>query len=152
MSSASWRERGISGYELIRAMGMTRAGDLLGLVEYPAVEERTFAEEMERLNRIARPWAIFAEPVPEGHLVGAVDVLDDTEVPGQKATVRVISTGTQGQWARMPTTRTMNPMKQTGPWSRRRSRLLSQGEAMRVPIGLTQRPWNRFWKAQSFRP
>ncbi len=84
------RERGISGYELIRAMGMTRAGDLLGLVEYPAVEERTFAEEMERLNRIARPWAIFAEPVPEGHLVGAVDVLVDTEVPDQKATVRVI--------------------------------------------------------------
>lgn len=84
------RERGISGYELIRAMGMTRAGDLLGLVEYPAVEERTFAEEMERLNRIARPWAIFAEPVTEGHLVGAVDVLVDTEVPDQKATVRVI--------------------------------------------------------------
>lgn len=84
------RERGISGYELIRAMGMTRAEDLLGLVEYPAVEERTFAEEMERLNRIARPWAIFAEPVPEGHLVGAVDVLVDTEVPDQKATVRVI--------------------------------------------------------------
>ena len=84
------RERGISGYELIRAMGMTRAGDLLDLVEYPAVEERTFAEEMERLNRIARPWAIFAEPVPEGHLVGAVDVLVDTEVPDQKATVRVI--------------------------------------------------------------
>lgn len=84
------RERGISGEELIRAMGMTRAGDLLGLVEYPAVEERTLAEEMERLNRIARPWAIFAEPVPEGHLVGAVDVLVDTEVPDQKATVRVI--------------------------------------------------------------
>lgn len=84
------RERGISGYELIRAMGMTRAGDLLGLVEYPAIEEKTLAEEMERLNRIARPWAIFAEPVPEGHLVGAVDVLVDTEVPDQKATVRVI--------------------------------------------------------------
>lgn len=84
------RERGISGYELIRAMGMTRAGDLLGLVEYPAIEEKTLAEKMERLNRIARPWAIFAEPVPEGHLVGAVDVLVDTEVPDQKATVRVI--------------------------------------------------------------
>lgn len=84
------REQGLSGYELIRAMGMTRAGDLLDLVEYRDAEEKTLAEEMERLNRIARPWAIFAEPVPEGHLVGAVDVLVDTEIPDQKATVRVI--------------------------------------------------------------
>lgn len=84
------REQGLSGYELIRAMGMTRAGDLLDLAEYRDAEEKTLAEEMERLNRIARPWAIFAEPVPEGHLVGAVDVLVDTEIPDQKATVRVI--------------------------------------------------------------
>lgn len=84
------RERGISGEDLIRAMGVTRAGDLLTLVGYSDAEEKSLAEAMDRLNRIARPWAIFAEPVPEGHLVGAVDVLVDTEVPDQKATVRVI--------------------------------------------------------------
>lgn len=84
------RERGISGEDLIRAMGVTRAGDLLTLVGYSDAEEKSLAEAMDSLNRIARPWAIFAEPVPEGHLVGAVDVLVDTEVPDQKATVRVI--------------------------------------------------------------
>lgn len=84
------RERGISGEDLIRAMGVTRAGDLLTLVGYSDAEEKSLAEAMARLNSIARPWAIFAEPVPEGHLVGAVDVLVDTEVPDQKATVRVI--------------------------------------------------------------
>lgn len=84
------RERGISGEDLIRAMGVTRAGDLLTLVGYSDAEEKSLAEAMDRLNRIARPWAIFAEPVPEGHLVGAVDVLVDTEIPDQKATVRVI--------------------------------------------------------------
>lgn len=84
------RERGISGEKLIRAMDVTRAENLLDLVDYRGTEEKPLTEEMERLNRIARPWAIFAEPVPEGHLVGAVDVLVDTEVPDQKATVRVI--------------------------------------------------------------
>lgn len=84
------RERGISGEDLIRAMGVTRAGDLLTLVGYSDAEEKSLAEAMARLNSIARPWAIFAEPVPEGHLVGAVDVLVDTEVPDQRATVRVI--------------------------------------------------------------
>lgn len=84
------RERGISGEDLIRAMGVTRAGDLLTLVGYSDAEEKSLAEAMARLNSIARPWAIFAEPVPEGHLVGAVDVSVDTEVPDQRATVRVI--------------------------------------------------------------
>lgn len=84
------RERGISGDELIHAMGVTRAEDLLDLVDYHDTEEKSLEGEMERLNSIARPWAIFAEPVPEGHLVGAVDVLVDTEVPDQKVTVRVI--------------------------------------------------------------
>ena len=84
------RERGISGDEFIHAMGVTRAEDLLDLVDYHDTEEKSLEGEMERLNSIARPWAIFAEPVPEGHLVGAVDVLVDTEVPDQKVTVRVI--------------------------------------------------------------
>lgn len=84
------RERGISGYELIRAMGMTRAGDLLGLVEYPDVEDKSLAEEMARLNRSAAPWMLFAEPVPEGISAGAMDVLVDTEDPDQKARVRVV--------------------------------------------------------------
>lgn len=84
------RERGISGDEFIHAMGVTRAEDLLDLVDYHDTEEKSLEGEMERLNSIARPWAIFAEPVPEGHLVGAVDVLVDTEVPEQKVTVRVI--------------------------------------------------------------
>lgn len=84
------RERGISGEKLIRAMDVTRAEDLLDLVDYRGTEEKPLTEEMERLNRIARPWAIFAEPIPEGHLVGAVDVLVDTDDPDQKATVRVI--------------------------------------------------------------
>lgn len=84
------RERGISGEDLIRAMGVTRAGDLLTLVGYSDAEEKSLAEAMARLNSIARPWAIFAEPVLEGHLVGAVDVSVDTEVPDQRATVRVI--------------------------------------------------------------
>lgn len=84
------RERGISGDEFIHAMGVTRAEDLLDLVDYHDTEEKSLEGEMERLNSIARPWAIFAEPVPERHLVGAVDVLVDTEVPDQKVTVRVI--------------------------------------------------------------
>lgn len=84
------REQGLSGYELIRAMGMTRAGDLLGLVEYRDAEEKTLAEEMERLNRIARPWAIFAEPVAEGHRAGMVSALIDTDDPNQYARVQVI--------------------------------------------------------------
>lgn len=84
------REQGLSGYELIRAMGMTRAGDLLGLVEYPDVEDKTLAEEMERLNRIARPWAIFAEPVAEGHRAGMVSALIDTDDPNQYTRVQVI--------------------------------------------------------------
>lgn len=84
------RERGISGYELIRAMGMTRAGDLLGLVEYPDVEDKNLAEEMARLNRSAAPWMLFAEPVPEGISAGAMDVIVDTEDPDQKARVRVV--------------------------------------------------------------
>lgn len=84
------RERGISGYELIRAMGMTRAGDLLGLVEYPDVEDKILAEEMARLNRSAAPWMLFAEPVPEGISAGAMDVIVDTEDPDQKARVRVV--------------------------------------------------------------
>lgn len=84
------RERGISGDEFIHAMGVTRAEDLLDLVDYHDTEEKSLEGEMERLNSIARPWAIFAEPVPEGHMVGAVDVLVDTEVPDQKVTVRVI--------------------------------------------------------------
>ena len=84
------RERGISGEELIRAMGMTRAGDLLGLVEYPDVEDKSLAEEMARLNRSAAPWMLFAEPVPEGISAGAMDVIVDTEDPDQKARVRVV--------------------------------------------------------------
>lgn len=84
------RERGISGEELIRAMGMTRAGDLLGLVEYPDVENKSLAEEMARLNRSAAPWMLFAEPVPEGISAGAMDVIVDTEDPDQKARVRVV--------------------------------------------------------------
>lgn len=84
------RERGISGEELIRAMGMTRAGDLLGLVEYPDVEDKSLAEEMARLNRSAAPWMLFAEPVPEGISAGAMDVIVDTEDPDQKARVRIV--------------------------------------------------------------
>lgn len=84
------REQGLSGYELIRAMGMTRAGDLLGLVEHRDAEEKTLAEEMERLNRIARPWAIFAEPVAEGHRAGMVSALIDTDDPNQYTRVQVI--------------------------------------------------------------
>lgn len=84
------RERGISGEELIRAMGMTRARDLLSLVEYPDVEDKSLAEEMARLNRSAAPWMLFAEPVPEGISAGAMDVIVDTEDPDQKARVRVV--------------------------------------------------------------
>lgn len=84
------REQGLSGNELIRAMGMTRAGDLLGLVEYRDAEEKTLEEEMERLNRIARPWAIFAEPVAEGHRAGMVSALIDTDDPNQYTRVQVI--------------------------------------------------------------
>lgn len=84
------REQGLSGYDLIRAMGMTRAGDLLGLVEYRDAEEKTLTEEMERLNRIARPWAIFAEPVVEGHRAGMVSALIDTDDPNQYTRVQVI--------------------------------------------------------------
>lgn len=84
------REQGLSGYELIRAMGMTRAGDLLDLVEYRDAEEKTLAEEMERLNRIARPWAIFAEPVAEGHRAGMVSALIDTDDSNQYTRVQVI--------------------------------------------------------------
>lgn len=84
------REQGLSGYDLIRAMGTTRAGDLLGLVEYRDAEEKTLAEEMERLNRIARPWAIFAEPVVEGHRAGMVSALIDTDDPNQYTRVQVI--------------------------------------------------------------
>lgn len=84
------REQGFSGYELIRAMGMTRAGDLLDLVEYRDAEEKTLAEEMERLNRIARPWVIFAEPIAEGHRAGMVSALIDTDDPNQYTRAQVI--------------------------------------------------------------
>ena len=84
------REQGISGEQLIQAMGVTRAGDLLDLVEYSVTDEKPLAEEVDRLNRVARPRVIFAEPVPEGHLAGAVDILIDTEDPDQKAIVRVV--------------------------------------------------------------
>ena len=84
------RERGISGEKLIRAMDVTRAEDLLDLVDYRGTEEKPLTEEMERLNRIARPWAIFAEPVAEGHRAGMVSALIDTDDPNQYTRVQVI--------------------------------------------------------------
>lgn len=84
------RERGISGEKLIRAMGMTRAGDLLSIVEYPAAEDTTLAEEMARLNQSASPWVLFAEPVLEEHSASAMDVIIDTEDPEQKTRIRVV--------------------------------------------------------------
>lgn len=84
------RERGISGDELIRAMGVTRAEDLLDLVDYHDTEEKSLEGEMERLNSIARPWAIFAEPVAEGHRAGMVSALIDTDDPNQYTRVQVI--------------------------------------------------------------
>lgn len=84
------RERGISGDELIRAMGVTRAEDLLDLVDYRDTEEKSLEGEMERLNSIARPWAIFAEPVAEGHRAGMVSALIDTDDPNQYTRVQVI--------------------------------------------------------------
>lgn len=84
------RERGISGEELIRSMGVTRAGDLLDRIEYPAAGEKPLAEEMDRLNSIARPWVIFAEPVAEGHRAGMVSALIDTDDPNQYTRVQVI--------------------------------------------------------------
>lgn len=84
------RERGISGEKLIRAMDVTRAEDLLDLVDYRVTEEKPLTEEMERLNRIARPWAIFAEPVAEGHRAGMVSALIDTDDPNQYTRVQVI--------------------------------------------------------------
>ena len=84
------RERGISGEKLIRAMDVTRAEDLLDLVDYRGTEEKPLTEEMERLNRNARPWAIFAEPVAEGHRAGMVSALIDTDDPNQYTRVQVI--------------------------------------------------------------
>ncbi len=84
------RERGISGEKLIRAMDVTRAEDLLDLVDYRGTEEKPLTEEMERLSSIARPWAIFAEPVAEGHRAGMVSALIDTDDPNQYTRVQVI--------------------------------------------------------------
>lgn len=83
------RERGITGDELARAMAGQTA-EAAALINGQAEAERAFTQSMEVLNRAAGHALLFAEPVPEGHVAGAVDVEVATEDPNQKALVRVV--------------------------------------------------------------
>lgn len=82
--------------EMMEDAAMGRGEDLrAGAEERRAVRsveeiDQGMQNVIERLNRIARPWAIFAEPIAEGHRAGMVSALIDTDDPNQYTRVQVI--------------------------------------------------------------